>query len=157
MEFGICHAFDYKKGGLIKACHNELRDWVSKLATKAFNPTHVRDDPKIYTGYAVSGGKENLKGSPSQDIGELKGGLLINNLWTQGTDSINVTRVVNNDATSYQSKFPEKCLKTAKKANKKKFINAFLKHRRGKGDTETYCQPPRDELEGTLLTYLQLC
>ena len=38
------------------------------------------------------------------------GGLLIRYLWTQGTDSIYYMRVVNTDATSYQSKNPKKCL-----------------------------------------------
>ena len=36
-------------------------------------------------------------------------------------------RVVNTDATSYQSQNPEKCLETAEKANKKKYPDACLK------------------------------
>ena len=39
-------------------------------------------------------------------------------------------RVVNTDATSYQSKNPEKCLETAEKAKKKKYLDACLKQRR---------------------------
>ena len=31
------------------ARHNKLRDGVAYLASKAFIPTNVRDDPKIYT------------------------------------------------------------------------------------------------------------
>ena len=41
------------------------------------------------------------------------GGLLIRDLWTQGTDSIHDMCVVNTDTVSYQSKTPEKCLGTA--------------------------------------------
>ena len=46
-KFSISHAFDCKKGGLVTACHNELRDGVADLAGKAFTPAHVRDDPRI--------------------------------------------------------------------------------------------------------------
>ena len=49
----ISHALDCKKGGLVTARHNELRDGVSDLAGKALTPSHVRDDPLIYSGRAV--------------------------------------------------------------------------------------------------------
>ena len=55
--FSICHNLDCKKGGLITARHNELRDGVADLAGKAFTPAHVHDDPKIFTGRAVQGRK----------------------------------------------------------------------------------------------------
>ena len=38
-------------------------------------------------------------------------------------------RVVNIDATSYQSKSPKKCLENAEKAKKNNYLNAFLKYR----------------------------
>ena len=44
-RFTISHALDCKKGGLVTARHNELRDGVEYLAGKAFTPTHVSDDP----------------------------------------------------------------------------------------------------------------
>ena len=44
--------------------HNELRDGVSELASKAFAPMHARDNTKIYTGLSVNVGKDNLKGPP---------------------------------------------------------------------------------------------
>ena len=84
------------------ARQKNILDGVADLARKSFTPTHVRDDPKIYTGRAVHGGKEKLKGSPSKDRGYLKGDLLIRDLWKQGTDSINNMGVVNTDTTSYQ-------------------------------------------------------
>ena len=46
----ICHALDCKRGGLVMASHNELRDGVADLAGKAFTPSQVRDDPLIYQG-----------------------------------------------------------------------------------------------------------
>ena len=127
--FDISHALDCKKGGLVTARHNDLRDGVADLASKAFTSTYVHDDPKIYTVHAMHGGKDKLKGSSSQDVGKLKGGLLIRDLWIQGTDSIHDMRVVNTDATSYQSKSPEKCLEIAEKAKIKKYIDACLKQR----------------------------
>ena len=40
--------------------HNKLRDGVDDLAIKDFKPTHVYDEPKIYTGRAMCGGKDKL-------------------------------------------------------------------------------------------------
>ena len=49
-KFSISHAPDCKKGGLVTARHNELRDRVADLSVKDFTPSHVRDDPLIYSG-----------------------------------------------------------------------------------------------------------
>ena len=83
------------------ARQNDLRDGVAALASKAFTLTHVCDDLKIYTGCAVRGGKYKLKYSPSKNDGDLKGGLLIIDLYTQGTYSVHDMCVVNTDASSY--------------------------------------------------------
>ena len=90
--------------------HNELRDGVVNLSSKALTPTHVREDPIIFTGHAVSGEKSKSKGklAPPKDEGELKGDILIRDLWMQRTDSIHDIRVVNTDVVSHQSKTPEK-------------------------------------------------
>ena len=37
-KFSVIHALDCKKGGLVTARHNELRDRVADLAYKAFTP-----------------------------------------------------------------------------------------------------------------------
>ena len=52
--------------------------------------------------------KAKVKGNetPPPDEGEEKGGLLIWDLWMQGTDSIHNMRVVNTDDVSYQSSPP---------------------------------------------------
>ena len=44
-----------KRGGLVTACHNKLRDLVTDLVGKAFTPSHVRDNPLIFAGCAVKG------------------------------------------------------------------------------------------------------
>ena len=49
----ICHTMDCKKGFLIIVRHNKLRYSVSNLAGNSFIPTHMRNDPKIFTGCAV--------------------------------------------------------------------------------------------------------
>ena len=50
-----------KKGGLIMARHNELRDGVAEFLGKDFTPAHVRDDPKIFTGRGIWGGEGQKK------------------------------------------------------------------------------------------------
>ena len=60
-KFTICHAPNCKRGGLITARHNELRDGVAGLSGKAFTPTHMHDDPRIFTGRAMRGGKAKGK------------------------------------------------------------------------------------------------
>ena len=62
-QFSISHALDCKKGGLVTARHNELLDGVADLAGKSFNPSHVRDDPLIYSGRAVRRTKPTPAGS----------------------------------------------------------------------------------------------
>ena len=54
-KFSICHALDCKRGGLVTARRNELRDGVADLASRAFILSHVRNDPLIYllVGYLV--------------------------------------------------------------------------------------------------------
>ena len=51
--FPIYHVLDFKKGGLIITCHNNLRDGVANLSGKAFTPSHVRHDPLIHPGRTV--------------------------------------------------------------------------------------------------------
>ena len=62
-RFTISHALDCKKGGLVTARHNELRDGVADLSGKAFTPSHVCNDPLIYSGHAMSRTKPMPAGS----------------------------------------------------------------------------------------------
>ena len=103
-----CHALDCKRGGLVTARHNELRDGVANLASRAFTPFQVPNDPLIYQGCAVMRKKARPDGprdstasatSPSEDS-EQKGDLLIRDLWANGTDSVHDMCVVNTDAKS---------------------------------------------------------
>ena len=71
-KFSISHALDCKKGGLITARHNELRDDVADLAGEAFTPSHARNDPLIYSGCTVRRTKRtpavSNKNTPSEKL-----------------------------------------------------------------------------------------
>ena len=68
--FLISHSLDCKKGGLVMARHNELRDRVADLAGKAFTLFHVRDNPLIYSGRAVRRKKPTPAGSTKTNPSE---------------------------------------------------------------------------------------
>ena len=57
--FSIFHSLDCKRGGLVTARHNEIRDGVAELAGKAFTPSHVRNNPLIFAGCAMKRLKKN--------------------------------------------------------------------------------------------------
>ena len=120
-RFSICHALDCKRGGLIMARHNELRDRVADLDGKAFTPSHVHNDSLVYQGCAVKRTKSKPAG-PSvitntydtpPEATEQKGDLLLRDLWQNGTDSVHNMHVVNTDEKSYWENSPKKCLEGA--------------------------------------------
>ena len=121
-KLSLSHTLDCKKGGLVTACHNELHDRVADLAGKAFTPSHVRDNPLIYSGRAMkrskattagAGGKTNHTVVQLPEVTEQKGNLLIHELWQQGTDSVHNMRVVNTDAPTHRTKDPARCMHEA--------------------------------------------
>ena len=60
----------------------------------------------------------------------MKGYLLIQGIWTQGTDSIHDMRVVNTNAVSHQYKTPKIYLETAEREKKKNYLHACINERR---------------------------
>ena len=69
--------------------HKKLRDGVAYLAGKSFTPSHVRDDPIIYSGRAMkrtrvapagAGATTNNKEVQPPEVTEQKGELLIRDL-----------------------------------------------------------------------------
>ena len=88
--FSICHALDCNKGGLVTARHNKICDRVADLAGKYFTPSHMHNNPLIFTGCAVNRTKEKpdrIKAPtvpadmPPIEATEQKGELLISDLW----------------------------------------------------------------------------
>jgi hypothetical protein len=37
-KFSVCHALEYKRGGLVISRHNEIRDELNDLSSKALSP-----------------------------------------------------------------------------------------------------------------------
>ena len=89
-KFTIYHALDCRRVGLVTALHNELQYGVADLAGKAFTPSHMRDEPPIFTGCALKRLKAKLAGTsgttdhdgtmPSEAM-EQKGDLLIRDIY----------------------------------------------------------------------------
>ena len=121
-KFSISHAHYCKKGGLVTACHNELRDGVSELTVKAFTPSHVCNDPLIYSVHVVkrtkaaparAGGTNNNAEVQPPEVTEQKGDLLIRDIWQQGTDIVHDMRVMNTDTPMHRTKDPVRCVHKA--------------------------------------------
>ena len=89
-KFRISHTLDCKMGGLITAHHNNLCDGIVDLVGKAFTPSHVRNNPLIYSGRSVkrmkytpaeASGTTDQAGAPPPEVTEQKSDLLIRDLW----------------------------------------------------------------------------
>ena len=137
-NLSICHALDYKQGGLVTARQNELRDEVADLAGIYFTPTHVHNNPLIFAGCAVKRSKAKparskaTKSTSSMlllEAAEQKGDLLIRDLWQNGTGSVHDMCVVNTDAKFHLAKTLEKYLKEEDRAKKKMYLGACLQQR----------------------------
>ena len=87
--------------------------------------------------------KEKIKGYPSKDKEDMKGDLLVRDIWTQVTDSIHDMRVVNMHASSYQYQTSDKYLETDDGEKKRKYPDAWIKQR-------WYLTPLVDSVDGIL-------
>jgi hypothetical protein len=107
-------------------CFDSSRDELSDLASKAFIPSAVRDEPKIY--YSLPGEKKAALNQPNPSVPrthpktqcEDRGDLLIRGLWARGTDCTIDVRVTDTDAKSNLSKDPAKVLANHEREKKKK-------------------------------------
>ena len=61
-----------------------------------------------------SGNKDHTV-APPPEVTEQKGGLLIRDLWQQGTDNVHDIRFVNTDAPTHRMKDPARCLHEAER------------------------------------------
>jgi hypothetical protein len=135
-KFSIPHALECKKGGLVNLRHNEIRDELIDLASKAFIPSAVRDEPRIYPGRPAAPMPDLDPADPSvtriypRKGGEERGDVLIRGLWAHGTDCIIDVRVTDLDAMSNISRNPDKVLESHEKEKRKKYLKPCLDQRR---------------------------
>jgi hypothetical protein len=130
----IRHAHACKTGGLVISRHDEVKYVVCELASKAFIPSAVRDEPLIHTSRPAVQMPEldQSNHAPSRIIhqGDDRGDVLIRGLWETGTDCIIDVRVTDLDAKSSISRDPAKVLVAHGKEKKRKYLEACLKQRR---------------------------
>jgi len=135
-QFSLQHALGCKKGGLVIFRHNEIRDELVNLASRAFTPSAVRDEPLIH-GRANEKEKTSPAKNANQNIDkeaatgeDERGDLLIRGFWTPGTDCILDVRVTDTDAKSYCNRTPSKVLESHEKEKKRKYLGSCLENRR---------------------------
>jgi hypothetical protein len=110
-----------------------MRSKLSDLASKAFIPSVVREEPKIYFSRPVE--KKTGLDQPNPSVthnypktqGEDRGDLLIRGLWARGMDCTIDVRVTDTDANPNRSKDPAKVL-AAHKREKKRNISRHASH-----------------------------
>ena len=126
------------KGGNVICRHNEIRDELSYMASRAITPSAVRDEPLINNSRTAVGEKANEmpETNPvvSRNLNKSKDGdrgdVLIRGLWAHGTDCIIDVRVTNTDAKSNIAKDPRKVLEQHEREKKKKYLEPCLEQRR---------------------------
>jgi len=129
-SFTMDHALECQHGGLVIIRHNEVRDELVDLASRAFSPSAVCAEPLIYPGRSAL--PENSPVSPGSQAlpSDERGDMLIRGLWSRGTDCILDIRVANTDAKSYRSKAPPQVLASHESSKKKRYLQPCLAQRR---------------------------
>lgn len=134
-NFSVRHALECKIGGLVLSRHDEIRDEICDLASRALKPSSVRDEPKIH----LSRPQEEMKAKKSQSPihrnlrksqSDERGDILIRGLWDRGTDCIIDVRITDTDSKSQRAKDPMKVLENHEREKKKKYLGPCLEQRR---------------------------
>jgi hypothetical protein len=134
--FDVNHALTCKRGGLIIVRHDEIRDELCDIASKALIPSKVRDEPKIHPGHTSRGQEQQEAEQPvatklnKTDPNEDRGDILIRGLWERGTDCIIDVRITDLDSKTNWQKEPMKALAQHEKEKKKKYLQPCLEQRR---------------------------
>jgi hypothetical protein len=126
-DFSVGHAHQCKKGGLVIRRHDEINYELANLMRLAFKKSTVRAEPRIFNGSPAT---DSETSSPTVDASGERGDLLVRGFWENGMDAIIDVRVVDTDAKSYNSRAPEKVLKSAEKVKKNKYLEHCLQQRR---------------------------
>jgi hypothetical protein len=131
-KFDMCHALQCKKGGLVIMRHNEIKDELCDLLTKALVPSAVRDEPRIHPcrPAAPTPAKEDVVKRINPQVDDDRGDILVRGFWARGTDCIIDVRVTNTDAKSQRQKDPAKVLSQHEREKKRKYLEPCLAQRR---------------------------
>jgi hypothetical protein len=110
--------------------HNEIKDELCDLLTKALVPSAVRNQPRIYPiHHPAVPTPTKAEPDPVRRINSLvdddRGDILIRGFWARGTD-----RVTNTDAKSQHHKDPDKMFSQHKREKKRKYLEPCLKQQR---------------------------
>ena len=79
------HVFSCSTGGLVVACHNEIRDKLLYLYRRFFTSASVRVEPLIHQGRT---GSEQEIHQGSDKYKEMQGGVFVQGLWDYQVDAI---------------------------------------------------------------------
>ena len=85
-RFSIDHALQCKKGGLVIGRHEEVKVEVADLASGAFRPSQVRDEPMIQNVGAQPASEEATEAEPVSRLrrNQDRGDVMIRGLWRNG-------------------------------------------------------------------------
>ncbi len=122
-----------KKGGLVTARHDEIRDELRDLLVHVFSLSRIRFEPKINPApMRANGNKTHMPSafSLSDFLNTDRGDLLLRGFWKKSTDTIIDVHVTNLDSKSYKNLPPKKALERQEKEKKKKYCKPYENQRR---------------------------
>ena len=114
-EFNLCHALNCKKGGLVSARHNEMRDLNCDLCSLA-GMTQIISEPVIQEG-----NDKELKG--------LRADWSVRGFWDSQRTALFDTCIFNADANSYKNQSLEALFDQKKRTKKDKYSKAAAERR----------------------------
>jgi hypothetical protein len=116
-SFNTRHALYCAKGGLVTIRHHELRDELCDIASRAFQPSAVRDEAEVHKCCPAQAGQPCTPMVENEDCYDI----IIRGIWERGTDCILDLRFADTDAPTYQMKDPSKVLEAAERIKKNKY------------------------------------
>ena len=112
-------------GGTIVGRHDEVKYELADIATKAYNPSSIRDEPRTNPFHE---GEQNDSAVSSPD--NYRADILIRGLWRRGTDGLIDIKIVNTDSKTHINRTPEAVLKSSEASKKRKHLRHCLLQRR---------------------------
>jgi hypothetical protein len=122
--FSVRHGLGCHTGGLVIGRHDDIRDELVNLASRAFKPSAVRDEPLINPcrpAEPLPVMEASVCQLHQKVDGEDKGDILVHGFYEVGKDCIFDVAVIDTDAKSYLSMDPAKVLKIHEKRKNKHY------------------------------------